>query len=544
MPPPIFTDGGRLSVILTWPMARRQFGRKAGGISALVPPGKRQSRSSANATTVARNPAGKPPDDGDNVVGSDLEHIPGGKMKVVKAARRVAVSSKLKIVQHVPRRLDLVVALDPFVSSDSSEDASFLWQRLAKRKIPNGSGSKEQRAKKKNTSDLSGSSVSSLSVKPVSKKKNIEDPSALVDMSVARKRVADNKDDNLSDFGSCSKIQVPKKKSRVAKVAHATSDTSTSMDFVPTRTELIARLGRAIMLPSEQCRQAIGGIRESGRPMLDNRQRPEVDPDVVTRDTRKFLPNHAQIFKCLEKVIPLPHVELFQTSLEHVMNSKPAPVMESKPGEDVDVCRSGSLEGDVLCKTPLTMIAATLHGAFGPANVDICRCHNVPRTGQAVTGGTSEYFLEFTMMDCVLERKFKIACGAHAVAAVDRAYDDDDDPVTHVLADFPEHMAPRHNYRFRTAIIVVPSAGIFYCSRERRTKTHGVAGSHNPLDIGWLRLKKRWGDGVHWFHDGGYVRHLSYGNENPVGRKVSPQVPDAFVGACSVWKIGIRRPGL
>lgn len=165
-----------------------------------------------------------------------------------------------------------------------------------------------------------------------------------------------------------------------------------------------------------------------------------------------------------------------------------------------------------------------------------------------MTGAISDYFLEFIVMDCVLERTFKITSSTGAAARLDcddgLHSSDADDPVTHVLADFVEEVSQRHDYKFRTAIIVVPSAGIFYCARERRRATHGVAGSHNPLDISWLRINKWRGDGVDWFHKGGYVRHLSFGNENPVGKNLSPRNPLEFVGACSVWKIGIRRAAL
>jgi hypothetical protein len=340
--------------------------------------------------------------------------------------------------------------------------------------------------------------------------------------------------------------RVPKKNTKIARtsvflaavdpiVSSAKADTEKLAAVIPTRSELIDRFWRAMLLPSEQCRQAIGGIRESGRPMPNNRRHSDVNPDVLTRDSRRYLPNHSQIFDCLAKVIPLPHVARFNAALEEVMRSN--------CGED-----GGSLEGDILCKTPLTQISATLCGTFGSSNVDVRRCHNIRETEEEVSCVTSDYFLEFVMMDCVLERSFKIATSSGAAASLDRDdglhSPDDNDPVTHVLADCVEELAQRHDYKFRTAIIVVPSASVFYCARERRKATHGVAGSHNPLDIGWLRIKKWQGDGVDWFQKGGYVRHLSFGNENPVGKNLSPTNPVGFVGACSVWNIGIKRAAL
>ncbi len=37
----------------------------------------------------------------------------------------------------------------------------------------------------------------------------------------------------------------------------------------------------------------------------------------------------------------------------------------------------------------------------------------------------------------------------------------DPDPVVHVFAEEPDHVLPHHDFRHRTAIIVVPSTGIF-----------------------------------------------------------------------------------
>jgi hypothetical protein len=42
---------------------------------------------------------------------------------------------------------------------------------------------------------------------------------------------------------------------------------------------------------------------------------------------------------------------------------------------------------------------------------------------------------------------------------------------------------------FRSLIIILPNAGIFYCVRERRKAEDGVALSFVPMCIDWLRLK-------------------------------------------------------
>lgn len=406
------------------------------------------------------------------------------------------------------------------------DDVMKLAKMLSKKSSTHGSGRKEARLPLVTPSSIG----KSVSIRDVGGLKRV----AKRNLNVGRIR------DVLVPIGRVSKknTKIARRSEFIAVDPFASSpeqsDAEEVVGVVPTRSELIARFGRAILLPSEQCRQAIGGVRESGRPLPNKCQ---VNPDVLTRDSRKYLPNHSQIFDVLSKVIPLPHVARFNASLEAVMKS-------NHKGDAV----SARLEGDTLCKTPLVWVAATLRDTFGCSNIDIRRCHNVRGSEKEVIGATSDHFLEFIVMDCVLERAFKIQSSTGAAATLDRddglRSSDANDPVTHVLADYIEEVSQRHDYKFRTAIIVVPSAGIFYCARERRRATHGVAGSHNPLDISWLRIHKWQGDGVDWFHKGGYVRHLSFGNENPVGKNPSPSNPVGFVGACSVWKIGIRRAGL
>ena len=122
-------------------------------------------------------------------------------------------------------------------------------------------------------------------------------------------------------------------------------------------------------------------------------------------------------------------------------------------------------------------------------NKDASVCINTTRNDEA-----SDYFLKFIAMDCVLERVLE------TVSSDDRdGSPQHRDHVTHVFAEEPEHLLTKFDFRFRTAIIVLPSAGVFYCARERRKETSGILNSLLPFDISWLRQKCDCGAGVDWF---------------------------------------------
>ena len=63
---------------------------------------------------------------------------------------------------------------------------------------------------------------------------------------------------------------------------------------------------------------------------------------------------------------------------------------------------------------------------------------------------------------------------------------------------------------YRACIAVLPDAGIFCCQREKCMDSAGVKGSHVPMDINWLRLKRSVANGSgDWFGKGGYVLRMS-----------------------------------
>jgi hypothetical protein len=112
-------------------------------------------------------------------------------------------------------------------------------------------------------------------------------------------------------------------------------------------------------------------------------------------------------------------------------------------------------------------------------------------------------------MDCVLERVLEnISSDGHYGSPQERNH------VTHVFAEEPGHLLTKFDFRFCTAIIVLPSAGVSYCAWERRKEMSGILNSLVPLDISWLRQKCDRGNGLDWFERGAYERQMSTGFEN------------------------------
>ena len=360
----------------------------------------------------------------------------------------------------------------------------------------------------------------------------------------------------------------------------------------PTRSDLVRRMECAIMLPGEQTRLCIGGKRVRGnRSLVDARRNNRGNRKRRTserKNKKKYLPNHVQILRLFAKVLPLQHVEAFRSSLLKLggLSDDPLDAFENKgdSGNTFDSCLrnkkascqptstlpeltgitgSSCPENEVICQTPLAWVDGALRATFGNVNVCLQRCREVAKPLQSepdnvagqnedasvcidVTGKdgrASDYFLEFIAMDCVLERALEtVFCEDHDGSPQDR------DHITHVFAEEPDHILTKFDFRFRTAIVVLPSAGVFYCARERRKETKGILNSLVPLDISWLRQKCDRGAGVDWFDRGAYVRRLSTGFENmsqramePVG-SVTSQLDNCIT--CAVWKWRIRRQGI
>lgn len=366
----------------------------------------------------------------------------------------------------------------------------------------------------------------------------------------------------------------------------------------PTRSDLVHRMERAIMLPGEQTRLCIGGKRVRGNRSLTDARRNNRTKDRKRRTSerknkKKYLPNHVQILRLFAKVLPLQHVEAFRSSLvklgglsddlleDTIENEgdldKP---FESHPCNDNKAgCRptgTGTLpkkltgipesscpENEVICQTPLAWVDGALRATFGDINVCLQRCREVAAPSLSrldnIAGKNedasavckdvtrndevSDYFLEFIAMDCVLERVLETVTSE----ATDGT-PQDRDHVTHVFAKESEHILTEFDFRFCTAIIVLPSAGVFYCARERRKETGGILNSLVPLDISWLRQKCDRGAGVDWFDRGAYVRRLSTGFEN-MSQRALEAVNGVTSGldnciTCAVWKWRIRRQGI
>ena len=179
---------------------------------------------------------------------------------------------------------------------------------------------------------------------------------------------------------------------------------------------------------------------------------------------------------------------------------------------------------DKICKTPIEWVDSSLKHAFGNEYVMLKRCKH---PDEMYTHGESHSDLDLIVMDGVLSRsspinlKKKRKDEAHASDnPVHVCLFDDVDAVNLAIAArdgnafscCPSGKKDSDNF-YRACIVLLPQAGVFYCHRERRSRSTGVLNSHVPMDDSH----------GNFFGDGSYVSHLANANK------------------CSIWKWTIRR---
>lgn len=97
-----------------------------------------------------------------------------------------------------------------------------------------------------------------------------------------------------------------------------------------------------------------------------------------------------------------------------------------------------------------------------------------------------------------------------------------------------EDLEVDNDYKFRSAVTVVPEAATFYTCMERYDEAVTAGLSLIPMGISWLRLL---GTKKGWFAAGGYVRYLSEGSGSGM------PTPMASSARASAWLIQIFPTG-
>ena len=207
-----------------------------------------------------------------------------------------------------------------------------------------------------------------------------------------------------------------------------------------------------------------------------------------TRLSRNSVPSQERVLTMLLKCLPVDCRSKFDKHFrECVKEIGP----HASPGEPM------------LCATPVRWIGGGLQEVFSdlPVPVDTGSRFDVRQTRSLddiflQSGMMTPFRQDFILVDVILNRSF---------VPVDQNSAPRGGGVPVPMRCFgKEDLASDADHQFRSAITYIPSAGILYCSQERRDATVGFMNTLNALEMSWLRLPSHGCE----FGPGGYVKCL------------------------------------
>jgi len=139
---------------------------------------------------------------------------------------------------------------------------------------------------------------------------------------------------------------------------------------------------------------------------------------------------------------------------------------------------------EMLCKTPIAWIEYALVGGTRIKPTYRLRSLDDMFPSHCTV---SDYQIEYYIMDVILNRHVRTNRDAEQHDIDHR----DPNKVVTVWCYRPEELGDEFDHMFRTAILFLPQAGVFYCARERRKADAGVPNSYIPLDMSWLRMERK-----------------------------------------------------
>lgn len=205
----------------------------------------------------------------------------------------------------------------------------------------------------------------------------------------------------------------------------------------------------------------------------------------VHRRPREFLPSQSQAMALLSRCIHPSDRALFEGKFKFEVAG-----------------RKGEGDGVAICATPVRWIENALDAVCCRKPKQLVDMNDMFPT----TGTVADYGTEVYVMDVILNRAEVRTSNSEAAAALDP------DRVLLVKSFSPDDQNPQVDYKFRTMIAFLPAAGTFYCARERRRDSVGVAKSLVQLDMSWLRMQRNElpnGSAHYTFGEGGYVRKFA-----------------------------------
>ena len=236
---------------------------------------------------------------------------------------------------------------------------------------------------------------------------------------------------------------------------------------------------------------------ELARKIIAGYMNPRVVPGNASRDPVRhdYWCSRPQATALLAKCIPRHWSNAFVDSLTR---------HQAKFDNVLDVGQWGVLPNGIpprakTCRTYVANIHLAFIDVFGKDNVSLEMCEH-PNGDHSKRSVQCPYILEIAVLDAVLNRTKKTPRVLKSKRATV------DTPVKMKITDVGLKDL-KHDTRFRALVAVLPEAGVFYCHRERRKEYVGVANTHVPMDINWLRIVKN-GSRDSCFASGGYVKRL------------------------------------
>jgi hypothetical protein len=176
----------------------------------------------------------------------------------------------------------------------------------------------------------------------------------------------------------------------------------------------------------------------------------------------------------------------------------------------------------LLCQTPLRWIEAGVINACGDAEkVFIDSMESLDSIfgseDNTHTRLCDPTVTSIVLMDVILNRQIPVEC-RH-----DNAEYDDAERVVNAMAFTPEDLEDAADFKYRSVVVYLPGAGIFYCPRERRRITEGVKNSPIQMDMSWLKIghhlsAEETGSNYQFGPDGYVKRFASSCNTNGTSR--------------------------
>ena len=255
---------------------------------------------------------------------------------------------------------------------------------------------------------------------------------------------------------------------------------------------------------------------------------------------RDYRPSHLQIAnlvcKCLPRHMTKPFMDDFKTQLTAIDTTHPC---GGRPGNSTTSEEYFALIG----KTPMAAVINSLVEVFGEDRISV----RSPQSAEELRGACTLHqtacscdvvhvdAMDFYLMEVVLSREVQKLATQPASTTLKKKTNNkkslkqptaDPDAPVKIAAYSSEELqdSPENDNIFRSVIAYIPDAGIFYCVRQKRTKSEGVEGTLIPLDSSWLRFRRH---GPRWFAKGSYVRRLFLGDHASMDDSVKDKTSTA-----------------